>query len=98
MKIRDYIKQQFTERLDTSECLVVYDLEQRYKELIHEMASARCTVVDGSESTISGREQAMRACGGQREARAAHVVRGEVVERATRAPALQRGGVLQQMS
>jgi len=59
MRIENFLHKHFTARLVDSETLVVYDPLGLYREIIAAMNSAHCTVVDGSDSTITGREAAM---------------------------------------
>jgi hypothetical protein len=58
MKIRDYIQAVVGQRLAKAECLVLYDPEDRYRELVLALESERCRVVDGSTGAIQSREEA----------------------------------------
>ena len=40
---------------------MVYDPEQRYREIVTALAGDDCVVIDGVQSTILGREHAMEA-------------------------------------
>jgi len=59
MSIQDFIHDHLRKRLEKTIALVVYDPEQRYKEIVSILASDDCQVIDGTESTIQGREQAV---------------------------------------
>lgn len=59
MRIRDFLKQHFLQRLEQSSCLVFYDPEGRYREIVEELGQNHCRVIDGSASTILAREKAM---------------------------------------
>lgn len=61
MKIKNYIQDLLSQRLANAECLVVYDPEQRYQELILALKSERSQIVDGSVSAILAREEATAA-------------------------------------
>jgi hypothetical protein len=61
MKIRDVIRKHFENRLKSYPCLVVYDPEERYREIVLGMSNSRTVVVDAGRSTIEGREAAMSA-------------------------------------
>jgi len=61
MKIREFLKQHFQKRLDQAACLVLYDPERRYREIVGDLEEAGCQVIDGSQSTILAREEAMEA-------------------------------------
>lgn len=61
MTIQDYIKSYLNKRLEHIPSLVVYDPDKRYGALIQEMAGDNCVVIDGTKSTILGREKAMNA-------------------------------------
>jgi hypothetical protein len=61
VKVADYIRQRFQAGLEAGECLVVYDPERRYREVVLPMASERLEVVDASGSSILAREAALRA-------------------------------------
>ncbi len=56
--IRDHI---FSLRLKKAECLVVYDPDQRYRDLCLEIATEEIMVVDAVESSIESREKAQQA-------------------------------------
>jgi hypothetical protein len=61
MAIAEFIKDHFRKRLEKFSCLVIYDPSCRHKELVQSMAGDGCKVIDGSASTILGRETAMDA-------------------------------------
>lgn len=61
MKIEECIKNHLIHRLEEARALVVYDLDRRYSEIVREMTSDKCTLIDGTVSTIIGRESAMDA-------------------------------------
>ncbi len=62
MSIEAYIQQQvLAERLRQHSVVVVYDPQQRYRNLCKGLQSDQCAVVDATESSIESREQAMRA-------------------------------------
>ena len=56
--IRDHI---LSPRLKKAECLVVYDPDQRYRDLCLEIATEEIMVVDAVESSIESREKAQQA-------------------------------------
>lgn len=59
MTIQEFIRDRFAKRLEKQASLVVYDPDTRYREIVHSLKSADCAVIDGSESTILGREKAL---------------------------------------
>jgi len=61
MKIQEFIQNHLEKRLHQSPCLVVYDPERRYSRIVQNLAVQGCDVINGSASTIQGREQAMDA-------------------------------------
>lgn len=61
MAIAEFIKDYFRKRLEKSFCLVIYDPIGMYKNIVQKMEDDSCRVVDGSKSTILGREKAMDA-------------------------------------
>ena len=61
MKIQEFIKAHLKGRLDNQIPLVIYDPEGMYKDLVQALANEETTVIDGSKSTILGREAAMTA-------------------------------------
>jgi hypothetical protein len=61
MKIREFLKEHFEKRLEKAGCLVVYDPEERYREIVQDLDGSGCRVIDGSGSTILAREKAMDA-------------------------------------
>ena len=67
MSIQNYIREQVfaprLEKADNNNVLVVYDPEQRYRQLCRDMASDRCRVIDASESSIVSRAEAIEALG-----------------------------------
>jgi hypothetical protein len=58
MNIRGCIQDLLRERLASTECLVLYDPDARYRALETGLVNEQCQVVDGSFSTIQAREQA----------------------------------------
>ncbi len=61
MKIQEYIKAHLKTRLDKHKSLVIYDPDELYRGIVEEIASDVTTVIDGSKSSILGREDAMDA-------------------------------------
>ena len=61
MKIQEYIKAHLKNRLDKHKSLVIYDPDGLYKGIVEGLACGATTVIDGSKSTILGREDAMDA-------------------------------------
>lgn len=61
MAILDYIQNHLLKRLQGASCLVVYDPIGRYKDIVSGLVNEDCRVIDGSRSTILGRETAMDA-------------------------------------
>ena len=59
MKLKSFIQERIKQRLASSDALVVYDPDRRYRELVTELAGNNVFVVDASESTIRAREEAM---------------------------------------
>jgi len=59
MKIQEFIKNQFDERLKSSPSLIIYDPERRYREITLKLAEEGYKVIDAGESTILGREKAL---------------------------------------
>ncbi len=59
--IQKYITDHLLQRLERCRSLMVYDPEQRYREIVASFAGDDSVVVDGSKSTILGREQAFDA-------------------------------------
>ena len=59
--IQEYISNHLAQRVTESHSLVVYDLEQRYRDIVLGIASDECLVIDASQSTILGRELALDA-------------------------------------
>lgn len=59
MSIQDFIYDHLKKRLEKLIALVVYDPDERYKGVVSSLASNDCEVIDGTESTIIGREQAL---------------------------------------
>ena len=59
MKIQEFIKNQFSERLKSSPSLIIYDPERRYREIALKLAKEGYKVIDAGESTILGREKAL---------------------------------------
>lgn len=61
MTIETYLTDHFRKRLADVPVFVVYDESKRYADIVRSLAGDTCTVVDGSTSTILGREQAEAA-------------------------------------
>lgn len=61
MKIREFLREHFKKRLEKFGCLVIYDPEERYREIVEMLVEPYCRVIDGTQSTIVGREEAMAA-------------------------------------
>lgn len=60
--IADFIRDSvIVPRLKQRDCLVVYDPEQRYRELCLALHDEKCTVVDATESSLESREEALAA-------------------------------------
>ena len=59
MKISDYIKETFLKRVKEKKCLVIYDPDKRYKEIVHSLKSGQNIIIDASESVILSRENAL---------------------------------------
>lgn len=59
MKIREFIQNQFAERLKDSPSLIMYDPERRYRDIALKLGQEGYKVIDASESTILGREEAL---------------------------------------
>jgi len=59
MSIQEFIYNHLKKRLEKTVSLVVYDSDRRYKEVVSNLAGDDCEVIDGTESTIIGREQAL---------------------------------------
>lgn len=64
MSIAEFIKTEvFNSRLSKNPVLVVYDPEQRYRDICLDMANDTCEVVDTTESSIESRAHAITALG-----------------------------------
>ncbi|MEW8418925.1 MAG: PglZ domain-containing protein, partial [Candidatus Thiodiazotropha endolucinida] len=64
MNIQQFIQEQvLAPRLAKNQVLVVYDAEQRYRDLCLAMADEKREVVDATESSIDSRAQAIEAFG-----------------------------------
>ena len=61
MKIQKFISQHLQKRLDAHKSLVIYDPDGLYRDIVMELSGDQVIVVDGSASTIVGRETAMEA-------------------------------------
>ncbi len=62
MSIQAFIQEQiFLPRLEKQQVLLVYDAEQRYREVCLDMASDKRRVIDTSTSSILARAQALKA-------------------------------------
>ena len=59
MKIQEFIKIHLKNRLNKDISLVIYDPEELYRSIVEALASDVTTVIDGGNSTILGREDAM---------------------------------------
>lgn len=58
MKIQTYIADYLKARLEKNAAMVVYDPEGLYRDIVMSLDGEGCTVIDGSVSTIQGREAA----------------------------------------
>jgi hypothetical protein len=58
MKIEAHIADHLRRRCDGERVLVVYDPELRYVKLVGNLASDKCAVINGTDSTIRGRDAA----------------------------------------
>lgn len=73
MSIQAFIQHEILlPRLKHNGVLVVYDPAQRYRDLCLELASDTRKVVDATESSIEGREAAIRALGALGQPPTAH--------------------------
>ena len=61
MKIQKFISLHLQKRLDAHKSLVIYDPDELYRDVVMELSGDKVTVVDGSASTIVGRETALEA-------------------------------------
>lgn len=62
MSIAEFIRESVLRpRLKQAGCLVVYDVDQRYREQCLDLAADKVRVVDASKSSIESREAALRA-------------------------------------
>ena len=59
MRIQQFITEHIEKRLDDCKALVVYDPDHLYRDIVHGMAGDPIHVVDGADSTIAGREDAL---------------------------------------
>lgn len=59
MKISEFIRQLFLERVEKTGALIVYDSSGRFHDIVREMADERYTVLDASESFIDAHEKAI---------------------------------------
>ncbi|BDC48930.1 hypothetical protein F183_A12460 [Bryobacterales bacterium F-183] len=59
MKLKSFIQERIRQRLTSTDSLVVYDPDRRYRDLVLELAGNNVCVVDACESTIKAREEAM---------------------------------------
>src|SRR6266568_2872010 len=60
LQLAEFIRKEvFAPRLKRRGCLVVYDADQRYRELCESMDSTSVRFVDASESSIESREAAL---------------------------------------
>ena len=59
MSIQEFIYDHLKKRLEKTVSLVIYDPDERYKEIVSSLAGDDCEVIDGTESTILGREHAL---------------------------------------
>ena len=59
MTIQEHIQKHILSRLDAAKSLVVYDPDRRYEALVCAMQDKSLTIINGSTSTILGRDQAM---------------------------------------
>lgn len=64
MSIAEFIRESVLRpRLKEAGCLVVYDVDKRYRELCFDLAADKVRVVDAAESSIESREAALLALG-----------------------------------
>jgi len=91
MTIRDYVRNEvFGRRAHDAGCLVVYDPARRYREIVNEMASDRCRVIDALRSVVEQREAATEAFGELAEGKVAQLIIWVPVARPSDAEARQR--------
>src|SRR5262245_46923721 len=57
--IREFIQSAFRERAERAGALVVYDRAACFRDLLKNMSSESCTVIDVGESVIEPQEQAV---------------------------------------
>lgn len=70
---KDFLRNEvFGERAQQKGCLVVYDPERRFRDVVLSLEGDRCRVIDVSDSIISKREEAVEALG--------NLARGEIHE------------------
>ncbi len=60
MKLKSFIQERIRQRLASTDSLVVYDPDSRYRDLTLELADTQVCVVDATPSIITAREDAMR--------------------------------------
>ena len=61
MKIEEFIIRHIQKRLGEQKALLIYDPNGLYRDIVLAMAGDKVFVVNGSQSTISGREAALDA-------------------------------------
>jgi hypothetical protein len=49
MKIREFLREHFQKRLEKFACLVIYDPEERYREIVEMLEEPHCRMIGGSE-------------------------------------------------
>lgn len=59
MKIGEFIKDIFLKRVREKKCLVIYDPEKRYKDIVFSLKNSQNMVIDASDSIIISREDAL---------------------------------------
>ncbi|SEA76215.1 PglZ domain-containing protein [Variovorax sp. YR216] len=78
MSIAEYVREQVLRpRLVKAGCLVVYDPQQRYRDLCLALATDKLQLVDTAESSIESREAALRAL--QQLGRPKHQLEGALI-------------------
>ncbi len=59
MKIAEYIQDVIKQRVKNKKCLIIYDPVQRYKNIVLSLKNKQNSVIDGSNSIITSRENAL---------------------------------------
>src|SRR6056297_1985784 len=64
MSLANFIRESILRpRLQRASCMVVYDPERIYRDVVHSLACEQTVVVDAGEKGIEGREEAADAFG-----------------------------------